>query len=355
MASARFTGVSRRFDGVAALADFSLEVADGELVAVLGPSGCGKSTLLRCTAGLETPSAGEIHLGGRRIDPLPPHERDVAMVFQSYALYPHLSVRENIEFPLRMRGVAGAERRRRAEETAAMVELGPFLDRRPAALSGGQRQRVALARALVRRPALFLLDEPLSNLDARLRTSVRRSIRELQRRVGVTTLYVTHDQTEAMTLGDRVVVLEAGRIRQVGTPAEIWERPSDTFVAGFVGAPPMNLLDADWDGGALALGGRRVALPPALAAALPAPGPLRVGIRAEAFAPAEGGGDGDALVAEVDPASCEMLGGERLVRARLGTGSVTVRLLGSGALPARVAAPVASLHLFGTDGRRVAP
>src|SRR5439155_1277840 len=232
--------VSKRFDDVVALGDFTLAVEDGELVTVLGPSGCGKSTLLRLTAGLETLSGGSIRIGGRPIECLAPHERDVAMVFQSYALYPHMTVRGNIEFPLRMHGVAREARRRRVEDVAALVEIGAILERRPAQLSGGQRQRVALARALVRHPALFLLDEPLSNVDAPLRAALRQHIRALQRRLGVTTLYVTHEQAEAMTLGDRMVVLARGRIQQVDAPGAVYERPANTFVAGFLGLPPMN-------------------------------------------------------------------------------------------------------------------
>jgi len=355
MAHARFERVGRRFGAIAALRDVDLAVGDGELLAVLGPSGCGKSTLLRCTAGLEELSEGEIHLAGRRIDRLPPHARDVAMVFQSYALYPHLSVRENVEFPLRMRREPAASRRTRAEEIAALLEIGELLDRRPAALSGGQRQRVALARALVRRPALFLLDEPLSNLDAKLRTHVRRSLRELHRRVGVTTLYVTHDQTEAMTLGDRIALLEGGRLRQVGAPQELWERPADTFVAGFVGSPPMNLLEAAVAHGALALGGQRLALPPAARAALGAAERVVVGVRAESFAPVAAE-PRPALVAEIEPETCESLGGERLVRGRIGGAHALVRVFGGGELPVRVAAPAGAFHFFSAaDGRRLAP
>src|SRR5207237_465639 len=218
------------------------------------PSGCGKSTLLRLTAGLEARSSGSIRVGGRPIERLAPHERDVAMVFQSYALYPHMTVRGNIEFPLRMHGVAREDRRRRVEDVAALVEIGEMLDRRPAQLSGGQRQRVALARALVRHPALFLLDEPLSNVDAPLRAALRQHVRELQRHLEVTTLYVTHEQAEAMTLGDRMVVLDGGRIQQVDPPGAVYERPANTFVAGFVGTPPMNLLGAEGADGVMGVG-----------------------------------------------------------------------------------------------------
>ncbi len=357
MARATFAGVEKAFGTVAALADFSLEVADGELITVLGPSGCGKSTLLRVTAGLEQLSSGSIQLDGKRIDHLPPHARDVAMVFQSYALFPHMTVRGNVEFPLRMRGLARGERQRRVDEVTTLLELSALLERRPAALSGGQRQRVALARALVRHPKLFLLDEPLSNVDARLRASVRQYIREMQRRLGVTTLYVTHDQVEAMTLGDRVVVLEGGRMQQVDTPLEIYERPATSFVAGFVGTPPMNLLDAEYAAGALHVGDQRLAATPALAAALrTTTGPVVVGVRPEAFVPA-GGGVSDALIAAPDATTREVLGSETLVRAGLGCGHVIVRLPGIVRdVPARVAAPVGSLHVFAAiDGIRLGP
>ena len=353
MARASFIRVEKRFGDVVALAAFSLEVADGEMIAILGPSGCGKSTLLRLTAGLEPLSGGEILVDGRRIDDVAPAARDVAMVFQSYALYPHLTVARNIEFPLRMRGVAAAERRARVAEVAALFELTELLERRPAELSGGQRQRVALARAVVRRPRLFLLDEPLSNLDARLRASVRRYIRDLQRRLRVTTLYVTHDQTEAMTLGDRVVVLDRGRIQQVGTPLEVYERPANTFVAGFVGSPAMNLLPAEWADGSLRVGALRIAVAPDVAARLgPTHRALVVGVRAEAFGMHDG-----ALVATPVPETRELLGGETLFRARIDAAEVTVRLPGIvRELPARVGAPPSALHLFdAADGGRLGP
>jgi ABC-type sugar transport system ATPase subunit len=356
MAVAEFDRVSKHYGDVVALSDFTLRVADGELITVLGPSGCGKSTLLRLTAGLDTPGSGEIRVGERRIDGLPPHRRDVAMVFQSYALYPHMTVRANIEFPLRMRRVARAERRAQAEQLAGVLELTPLLDRRPAELSGGQRQRVALARALVRHPALFLLDEPLSNLDARLRLEVRQFIRDLQRRLHVTTLYVTHDQGEAMTLGDRVVVMRAGRIVQVDTPAAVYERPATAFVASFIGTPPMNLLPARSRGDALLFGEHRVAVPAAERALFGAQTrSLVVGVRPEAFS-AECGAPG--LVVVSDPTSSEILGSETLVRATLGTAQVTARLPGIVRdVPRRLVAPFGALHLFADDeaGARLDP
>jgi multiple sugar transport system ATP-binding protein len=273
------------------------------------------------------------------------------MVFQSYALYPHMTVRGNVEFPLRMRGLARAERQQRVEEVTNLLELSSLLDRRPAELSGGQRQRVALARALVRRPKLFLLDEPLSNVDARLRASVRQYIREMQRRLRVTTLYVTHDQVEAMTLGDRVVVLEGGRIQQVDTPLDIYERPATTFVAGFVGTPPMNLIDAEYAAGVLRIGDQRLAVTPALSAALGVTaGSVVVGVRPEAFVPAEADAT-DALIATPEAETREILGSETLVRAALGRAQVVVRLPGIVRdVPARVVAPVASVHVFAAQG-----
>jgi multiple sugar transport system ATP-binding protein len=358
MARAVLAGVGKRYGASTILDAFSLTVADGELVTVLGPSGCGKSTLLRLIAGLEDLSAGTIHLGERRIDTLPPQQRDVAMVFQSYALYPHLTVRANVEFPLRMQGVPRAERRQRAEQVATTVEIAELLERRPGELSGGQRQRVALARALVRSPALFLLDEPLSNLDTRLRASVRQAIRDLQRRLAVTTLYVTHDQTEAMTLGDRVVVLERGRIQQCDAPRAVYERPANTFVAGFVGTPPMNLVPATCRDGRLSLGARTLELDPSLRRVLAScDGPMLVGVRAESFVACAGEPDPEALVADVERDACEYLGGEVLLRGRVAGSTVQARLIGDRSeLPARIAAPRAALHLFAADdGRRLGP
>jgi multiple sugar transport system ATP-binding protein len=228
--------------GTHAVRSLDLQADDGELLVLLGPSGCGKSTVLRLVAGLEALTSGEIRLGGRRIDDEPPQDRDVAMVFQSYALYGHMTVRENLEFPLRMRGIDRPARAMRAQKTAELLELGPLLDARPASLSGGQQQRVAMGRALVREPRAFLLDEPLSNLDARLRGQVRTHIAEIQRRLGVTTLYVTHDQVEALGLGHRIAVLRGGRLQQIGTGEELYDRPANPFVAQFLGQPGMNLF-----------------------------------------------------------------------------------------------------------------
>jgi len=251
MADILLQSVDKIYDGgIHAVRNLDLVIEDGELMVLLGPSGCGKSTVLRLVAGLEGLTSGEIRVGGRRVDHEPPDRRDVAMVFQSYALYGHMTVAENIEFPLRMRGVPRSERRARARETAELLELTPLLASKPGALSGGQQQRVAMGRALVRRPAAFLLDEPLSNLDARLRVHVREEIRRVQRRLGVTTVHVTHDQVEALSLGDRVAVLKDGEVQQHGPGQELYDRPGNTFVATFLGQPGMNLVHGRFRGSA---------------------------------------------------------------------------------------------------------
>jgi multiple sugar transport system ATP-binding protein len=240
-------GLTKHFrgGGVRAIDGVDLATGEGEYLVLLGPSGCGKTTLLRTIAGLEEPTGGEVLIGGNVVNGLPPRARRIAMVFQSYALYPHKTVAENITFPLKAQGMEKAERRRRASWAAELLEIGHLLDRKPRQLSGGERQRVALARALVREPDVFLLDEPLSNLDAKLRTTARDELKGFQRRVGTTTIYVTHDQTEAMGLGDRIAVMYEGRLRQLGPPQEVYLRPADTFVATFLGSPPMNLVPRD--------------------------------------------------------------------------------------------------------------
>jgi multiple sugar transport system ATP-binding protein len=231
-------------DGSTAVDDLSLTIADGEFIILVGPSGCGKSTTLNMIAGLEDISSGELRIGGQRVNEKAPKDRDIAMVFQSYALYPHMTVRQNIAFPLTLAKMGKPEIAAKVEETARILDLTDFLDRKPSQLSGGQRQRVAMGRAIVRNPKAFLMDEPLSNLDAKLRVQMRGEIARLQQRLGTTTVYVTHDQTEAMTLGDRVVVLRAGVAQQIGTPAELYAHPSNLFVAGFIGSPAMNFFPA---------------------------------------------------------------------------------------------------------------
>jgi sn-glycerol 3-phosphate transport system ATP-binding protein len=242
MATINLVDLKKNYGNVPAVKGVNLSVADGELIVLVGPSGCGKSTLLRMVAGLETVSEGRIEIGGRDVVKAEPAERDIAMVFQNYALYPHMSVRGNLEYGLKNRGTPRAEIDRRVAEAADILEIGPLLDRKPRQLSGGQRQRVAMGRAIVREPAAFLFDEPLSNLDAKLRVQMRVEIRKLQRRLKTTSLYVTHDQLEAMTLADRLVVMNGGLVEQIGTPTEVYDRPATLFVAGFIGSQPMNLL-----------------------------------------------------------------------------------------------------------------
>ena len=243
MAVVEVKGLTKRFGpDTCALDGLDLATADGEYLVLLGPSGCGKTTLLRLIAGLEQPTAGEVFIAGKPVAGLPPRAREVAMVFQSYALYPHKTVAQNIEFPLKARGVDKGARAEKVRWAAELLGITALLDRKPRQLSGGERQRVALARALVRDPQVFLLDEPLSNLDAKLRAAARIDLREFQARTGVTTIYVTHDQVEAMAMGDRIAVMEKGHLRQVGTPRQIYDDPADTFVATFVGSPPMNLV-----------------------------------------------------------------------------------------------------------------
>jgi multiple sugar transport system ATP-binding protein len=244
MADVTFDDVAKRYGDVSVIEHLNLHIDDHELMVLVGPSGCGKSTALRMIAGLEEVSDGKVSIGGRVVNDLAPKDRDIAMVFQSYALYPHMSVRENLEFGLRMRGVPRDEMNRRVTTAADILGLGPVLERKPKELSGGQRQRVAVGRAIVRQPAVFLFDEPLSNLDAKLRVQTRAEITKLQQTLGTTSIYVTHDQVEAMTMGHRITVMRDGRIQQVGTPREVYEHPANAFVATFIGTPPMNLLQA---------------------------------------------------------------------------------------------------------------
>ena len=243
MATVKLEAVRKVFGSDVVVDDVTFDVADGEFMVLVGPSGCGKSTTLRMIAGLESVTAGKLWIGDRVVNDVPPSRRDIAMVFQSYALYPHMTVRENLAFALTLRRLPAAEIAARVDRAAAMLGLDALLDRRPRALSGGQRQRVAIGRAIVREPQAFLFDEPLSNLDAKMRVQMRREISSLQRRLGVTTVYVTHDQVEAMTMGDRIVVMNRGRIQQIDTPLGLYDRPANLFVAGFIGSPAMNMLD----------------------------------------------------------------------------------------------------------------
>jgi multiple sugar transport system ATP-binding protein len=324
VASIHFEGVDKVFpDGTVALEDLDLHVADGEFMVLVGPSGSGKSTALRILAGLEDASAGVVRIGRRVVNDVEPKDRDIAMVFQSYALYPHMSVRDNIGFPLRMRRAQKASIRESVAHTAGKLNIGPLLDRRPRQLSGGQRQRVALGRAIVREPEAFLMDEPLSNLDAKLRVEMRAYVAQLHQRLAKTIVYVTHDQVEAMTMGDRVAILREGRLEQVDVPQALYDRPASLFVAAFVGSPAMNLLRgrpmaADAGGMVLELGSARLQLPAGLLRSSPellsrAGHELVVGIRPEALRPA--GESREALESEVT--LVESLGSDLLAHVEI--------------------------------------
>ena len=275
MASIHLQNLEKKYGAFVGVQNMSLDIADEEFLVLLGPSGCGKTTTMRMIAGLEVPTGGKIVIGGEEVTDVDARDRDVAMVFQGYALYPNMSIYENIRFPLRMRGIPAAEHDARIRKAADMVELGSFLDRKPGALSGGQRQRAALARAVVRQPQVFLMDEPLSNLDAKLRQSMRVQIKHMQRQLRVTTVYVTHDQIEAMTLADRIVIMNKGAIQQVGTPDQIYSDPANTFVAGFIGSPPMNLIDGTAKGGQFTAPGIVVPCPAQIS------GKVTLGVRPE--------------------------------------------------------------------------
>ena len=283
MAAVTFQEVDKRYGDVVVIEDLSLEIRDQEFMVLVGPSGCGKSTALRMVAGLEEITSGTISIGDRVVNELPPKDRDIAMVFQNYALYPHMTIRENLEFGLKMRGTPREEIARMVADAAEILGLTSFLDRKPKQLSGGQRQRVAVGRAIVRQPSVFLFDEPLSNLDAKLRVQMRAEIKKLQHRLKTTTIYVTHDQIEAMTMGSRIAVMKDGRIQQVGTPLEIYERPVNLFVAAFIGTPPMNFLAANVQDGSAVGNGFALRLPARLRSrgAFPEGSKIVVGIRPE--------------------------------------------------------------------------
>ena len=304
MANISIRNVSKSYGPLKVLDPFSLEIENGEFVVLVGPSGCGKSTMLKILAGLEPASGGQIFIGGREVTDLAPGDRDIAMVFQNYALYPHLTVRQNIGFGLKMRGTAKADLDRRVEEAARILEVTPYLDRKPKDLSGGQRQRVALGRAIVRQPQAFLMDEPLSNLDAKLRVHMRAEIGALHKRIGVTTVYVTHDQVEAMTMADRVVIMQGGVIQQIAAPDELFNSPANLFVASFIGSPGMNFLDAELKDGGLTMFGQRIALAKAPAHQ----GAVIAGLRPEHLSL----GDAPAALT-VRPTLVESLGSEKYV------------------------------------------
>ena len=316
-------GVKKSYTrGVPVIHGVDAVIADGEFIVIVGPSGCGKSTLLRMIAGLETITDGEISIGDRVVNRVEPKDRNIAMVFQNYALYPHMSVYENMSYGLRIRRMPQAEIRTRVERAAKILELGGLLDRKPRALSGGQRQRVAMGRAIVREPAAFLFDEPLSNLDAKLRVQMRLEIQKLHRELRTTSIFVTHDQVEAMTLADRMLVMNAGVVEQVGRPIEVYDRPASLFVAGFIGSPAMNVFAGERAGDDVAVGELRIPLPPELRAS--APKAITVGIRPEHLLSGEG--EGPMLRFAVE--SVEALGADSMVHGVLGGAPVVARIDG---------------------------
>ncbi|GFE63660.1 ABC transporter ATP-binding protein [Litoreibacter roseus] len=339
MAEIVLKNVNKRWGNFVGVKDFDLTIPDREFLVLLGPSGCGKTTTMRMIAGLEDPTEGEIWIGDRMVNNVDPKDRDISMVFQSYGLYPNMNVYENIRFPLKVRKVPEAEHKERVMRASAMVELDDFLHRKPAALSGGQRQRVALARAIVREPNVFLMDEPLSNLDAKLRVSTRAQIKNLSHELKVTTIYVTHDQIEAMTLADRVVVMEKGIVQQVGTPTDIYDNPANTFVASFIGNPAMNLMEGELKDGVFT--GKNVTIPGLTGSN----GPVTLGFRAEDASIATSTGQIDAPVY-----SMELLGDATMVTVKAGGALVAVKAdkeyrseIGA---PVSIAVPAEICHLF---------
>jgi multiple sugar transport system ATP-binding protein len=351
MADVRFVEASRVYSGMQhpAVDRLNLDIVDGEFLVLVGPSGCGKSTTLRMLAGLEPIDAGNVFIGDVDVTLLPPRERDIAMVFQSYALYPHMTVAENIGFHLKIKKVAKDEIQRRVKEAASLLDLNDYLDRKPAKLSGGQRQRVAMGRAIVRQPKVFLMDEPLSNLDAKLRVQTRTQIAALQRRLGVTTVYVTHDQVEAMTMGDRVAVLKDGILQQCASPRDLFTRPVNTFVAGFIGSPAMNLINCDVTEAGAMLAGTQVALTPEQRAALTS-NRVTIGVRPEALLV---GASGAGIDAEIE--TIEELGSDAFLYCHpVGDPSTTLVSRAEGLSGARAGSSVTlvpqreAMHLFDT-------
>ena len=359
MAQVHLRGVKKSYDKLEVIHGIDMEIADGEFVVIVGPSGCGKSTLLRMVAGLERITGGEVAIGDRVVNELEPKDRDIAMVFQNDALYPHFSVYENMAYGLKIRGVPKAEIDQRVQKAAKILELGTFLQRRPRQLSGGQRQRVAMGRAIVREPAVFLFDEPLSNLDAKLRVQMRLEIKRLQRELAVTSIYVTHDQVEAMTLADRLIVMNAGVADQIGTPMDVYDRPASVFVAGFIGSPSMNFLAAKVSAGGRAveiagLGISGVALPLARPTSAPGGAAVALGIRPEHLLPTPDG------PLEFTIELAEPLGADTLLHGHFGDARelVTVRqgghVLAKPGDKRRFRADAGHLHLFDSQtGKRI--
>jgi sn-glycerol 3-phosphate transport system ATP-binding protein len=333
MAKVHFRQVTKRYGELEVIHGIDLDVADGEFIVIVGPSGCGKSTLLRMVAGLETITGGEISIGDRVVNALEPKDRDIAMVFQNYALYPHMSVYGNMAYGLKIRGMSKTDIDAKVKRAAEILELGPLLERKPRQLSGGQRQRVAMGRAIVREPAVFLFDEPLSNLDAKLRVQMRFEIQKLHRRLGTTSLYVTHDQVEAMTLAQRMVVMNAGRAEQIGTPMEVYQNPATVFVAGFIGSPAMNFIDGrSEDNGRIQLDGSGALIVPKA----PAAGKkLTIGIRPEHLTPSKPSEAN--LVGSVEV--IEALGADTLLHVAVAGRTIIARL--PAGTPAEVGEPIA--------------
>lgn len=361
MATVTYEGASRVYPGsdTPAVDKLDLEINDGEFMVLVGPSGCGKSTSLRMLAGLEEINEGAVKIGERDVTHLPPKDRDIAMVFQNYALYPHMSVAENMGFALKMQGIPKDQRLEKVKDAAKLLGLEDLLDRKPKALSGGQRQRVAMGRAIVREPKVFLMDEPLSNLDAKLRVSTRTQIAALQRRLGITTVYVTHDQTEAMTMGDRVAVLKDGLLQQNDTPLNLYDKPANVFVAGFIGSPAMNLLGGTVDDGHVDVGGYRIPIETDAKTKLGSEKDVTVGVRPEAFRVVGEGEEG----IQVEVALVEELGADAYLYGLLNGGTddqkeiiarIDPRNTPDKGAKAKLAADPERVHMFSTNsGDRV--
>jgi multiple sugar transport system ATP-binding protein len=357
MAAVTFKNVAKRYGAVSIIEGLNLDIRDHEFLVLVGPSGCGKSTALRMIAGLEEITGGTVSIGDRVVNDLPPKERDVAMVFQNYALYPHMSVRENLEFGLKIRKTPKPDMDKLVNEAADILGITHLLDRKPKQLSGGQRQRVALGRAIVRKPAVFLFDEPLSNLDAKLRVAMRAEIKKLQQRLQVTSVYVTHDQIEAMTMGHRIAVLKDGKLQQLGTPLEVYERPANIFVAQFIGSPPMNFLEATLDANATTLVGQGFTLPvpQKLRAELAGKGgkKVKVGIRPDNLLQPGQAARGESAPLSTKVEIVEPLGNELIVHSRLGEFSLVSRMPPQNPPDPGATIPVVveleALHLFDAE------